>query len=99
MAAEVVWLDQAIDDLSDILEFISAESPKSAAKYIAGLRESCERLRDFPQSSRVYNGAYRCLVFRNHLVFHRYDSEAGIVSIAMIVDAMRDVDRLFEALN
>ena len=59
MPAEIVWLDQAIDDLSAILEFISVESPKSAAKYVAGLRKSCERLRDFPLSSRVYNEAYR----------------------------------------
>ena len=48
MPVEVVWLDQALDDLSAILDFISTESPKAAAKYVAGLRKGCERLRDFP---------------------------------------------------
>ena len=70
------------------------ESPKSANKYVEGLKKRCERLRDFPLSNRAYNGKYRCLVFRNHLVLHRYDSEAEIVTIVTIIDARRDIDRL-----
>jgi toxin ParE1/3/4 len=96
MPAEIVWLDQALDDLESILDYISAESPRAAARYVTDLEKSCERLRDLPMSARVYNDRYRSLVFRNHLVFHWYDAAANVVSIAMVIDARRDLDRILE---
>jgi toxin ParE1/3/4 len=96
MPAEVVWLDQALDDLDSILSYISKDSPKAALRYGADLEKSCERLRDFPMSGRAYKNRHRCLVFRNHLVFHRYDVEANILFITMIIDARRDLDRILE---
>jgi plasmid stabilization system protein ParE len=48
MQAETVWLDQALDDLKEILEYISADSPQAAARYVRELQEICQRLRDFP---------------------------------------------------
>lgn len=94
MPAEIEWLDQALDDLDSILDYISNESPKAALKYGADLEKSCLRLRDFPMSGRAYRDGFRCLVFRNHLVFHRYDAAGNIVFITMIIDARRDVDRI-----
>jgi plasmid stabilization system protein ParE len=94
MPAETVWLDQALDDLDSILDYISNDSPKAALRYGADLEKSCQRLRDFPMSGGAYKAGHRCLVFRNHLVFHRYDPAANTVSITMIIDARRDVDRI-----
>jgi plasmid stabilization system protein ParE len=48
MAADIHWLDQAQDDLEEILRFISTESPKAAAKYVAAIREAAARLAEFP---------------------------------------------------
>jgi addiction module RelE/StbE family toxin len=94
MQAETVWLDQALDDLKEILEYISADSPQAAARYVRELQESCQRLRDFPLSGRAYANGYRCLVFRNHLVLHRFDAKSETVSFVRVVDARRDIDRL-----
>jgi toxin ParE1/3/4 len=94
MPAEIVWLDQALDDLDSILDYISNDSPKAALRYGADLEKSCQRLGDFPMSGRAFKDRYRCLVFRNHLVFHRYDAAANIVFITMIIDARRDLDRI-----
>jgi plasmid stabilization system protein ParE len=83
MGAEILWLDQAKDDLREILDYIAAENPPAAERYVAELYAACGRLATFPMSARRYNDEFRVLVFRNHLVFHQYDEAAGIVSIVM----------------
>lgn len=37
MAVEVIWLDQAKDDLREILDFIAKDNPGAAANYVAGI--------------------------------------------------------------
>ena len=96
MVAEVVWLEQAKDDLRQILDFIAAENSSAADKYVAELRLSCERLTQFPLSGRRYNDEFRVLTFRNHLVFYWYDDATKIVSIAMVIDGRRDLYKLFD---
>jgi toxin ParE1/3/4 len=96
MAAEVRWLDQAKDDLREILDYIAVENPRAAERYVSELQAACERLAPFPMSGRLYNDQFRVLVFRNHLVFHRYDESAGIVSVVMVIDGRRDLTRFFE---
>lgn len=96
MAAEVRWLDQAKDDLREILDYITAENPRAAERYVSELQAACERLTPFPLSGRFYNEQFRVLVFRNHLVFHQYDKVAGMVSVVMVIDGRRDLTRLFE---
>ena len=48
MAAEVRWLDQAKDDLREILDYIAVEDPRAAERYISELQAACERLAPFP---------------------------------------------------
>ena len=67
--ADIVWLDQAKDDLREILQFIAGENPGAAKKHVEGISESCRRLADFPLSGRQCDADYRSIVFRNHLVF------------------------------
>ncbi|NGO54768.1 type II toxin-antitoxin system RelE/ParE family toxin [Allomesorhizobium camelthorni] len=96
MAAEVRWLDQAKDDLGEILDYIAAENPQAGGRYVAGLYAACDRLATFPMSGRRFNDEFRVLIFRNHLVFHQYDEAADIVSIVMVLDGRRDLSRFFE---
>ena len=95
MAVEVRWLDQARDDLGDILDYIAAENPAAAERYVTELYAACARLASLPQSGRRYNDAFRVLIFRNHLIFHHYDEAAGIV-VVMVLDGRRDLSTLFE---
>ena len=96
MAAEVRWLDQAKDDLREILDYIAVENPYAAERYISELQAACERLAPFPLSGRRYNDQFRVLAFRHHLVFHLYDEAAGVVSVVMVIDERRDLTKLFE---
>ena len=91
MAAEVRWLDQAKDDLREILDYIAVEDPRAAKAYLEDIIGACDRLRSFPASGRKYDSRYRVLVVRNHLVVSQQDADAASVSIVAIIDGRRDV--------
>jgi plasmid stabilization system protein ParE len=99
MAVEIVWLDQAKDDLRKLLEFIAEENPAAAANYVAGIRQACIKLADFPESGSRHDSKFRRIVFRNHLVFYRQDIENGTVSVVAIIDGRRDLATLFPGEN
>jgi plasmid stabilization system protein ParE len=99
MAVEIVWLDQAKDDLREILDFIANENPTAAANYVAGIAEACKKLADFPEFGLRYNSKFRRLVFRNHLVFYHHDETAHTVFIASVIDGRRDLKGLFPDEN
>jgi plasmid stabilization system protein ParE len=95
MAARVIFLDQAKDDIRSLLEYIEARSPRAANSYVAGLHEVCRKLADFPSSGRPFADRYRVAVFRNHLIFYRWESEVDLVLIVMVEDGRRDdIERL-----
>jgi len=98
MAAEVVWLDDAKDDLLSILEFISRDKPKAAAAYVGAISQQCHILADFPESGPAYDSSYRALVVEKHIVLYRYDRQADTVLIAAVVHGRRDIARIVAKL-
>ena len=92
--AKAIWLDDAKDDVRAILEYMDAENPAAAAKYVAGIADACGTLADFPHSGRRYNPEFRRLVFRNHSIFYRVAEEADEVRIAAVIDGRRDIAAL-----
>jgi plasmid stabilization system protein ParE len=99
MAADIHWLDQAQDDLEEILRFISTESPKAAAKYVAAIREAAARLAEFPQSGRAYDAKRRVLVVRNHFIFYRFDATDNEIVIVGLIDGRRDLEKILDLLG
>lgn len=71
--ADIIWRSRAVRHLNAISEYLRQRNPSAAKKYIAGLHDSCLLLKDFPETGRRYDDRYRVLVFRNHLIFYRYD--------------------------
>ena len=98
MAVEIVWLDQAKDDLRSILEHISRENPRAATRYVEAIASNCERLADFPESGRRFDAVYRVLPVQKHLVFYRHDAGAGTVVIVIVIHGRRDVESLISNL-
>lgn len=94
MPAEIIWLDEAKDDVREILEYIAIENPHAANRYVSGLAEACQKLADFPLSGRRYDEGFRCLVLRNHLIFYDFDDVSDRVHIAAVIDGRRDVEKL-----
>lgn len=94
MAAKIVWLDQAEDDLFALFSYLYPRNPAATMKYIADVRLAIERLGDFPLLGRVYDDRYRLIVKRNHLIFYRYDELRHAIIIARIIDSRRDVPKV-----
>lgn len=55
MAFELIFLDQARNDLRDLFNHLYLLSPRAAISYVNGLEKACERLRTFPRSGRQYD--------------------------------------------
>lgn len=96
---EVVWRNRATRHLQQIYQYILVRNPSAAEKYASELQAACQALEQFPERAPRYNRRYRTLVFRNHLVFYRYDRQNARVYIAAIIDARQDVDRIARGLD
>ena len=64
MAAKVVWLDQAKDDLRAILDYLHPHNPRAALDYVFEVEQSCSKLADFPLQGRKYDERYRAIITR-----------------------------------
>lgn len=98
MPAELVWLDEALDDLQAISDYISKDSPRAATRYTEAIATACAKLAEFPESGRRYGERYRALAVRNHMVFYSYDKEIRMVSITAIFHGRRNIEALLEKL-
>lgn len=50
---KIVWTDDAIQDLEEIFNYISKDSPISAKRLIERLLQKVEMLQDFPKLGRM----------------------------------------------
>ena len=53
MPIRLYWTRQSRDDLRAIRDFIARDAPRTASAYIRRLRQSVERLREFPYSGQI----------------------------------------------
>jgi len=94
MAAEVVWLDQARDDLCELLDFLHPSNPTAALRYVDELEHACEGLADFPMQGWQYDERYRAVVVRNHLIFYRFEHSQNKIVVVAVIDGRRDLTRI-----
>ena len=94
MAAELIILPAALKDLAEIDEFIGADDPTAADRYLASLKQKFEHLAMFPHLGRNYDQTYRYVVARSHLIFYSYDRQRNSITIANVVHSARDISDL-----
>ena len=97
--AKVSWREQALADLDLISEYIAAESPASALRYIQEVRTAARKLNDFPEVGRVYAASYRVLVVRHHLLLYRIMNDDRDVVIVNVLDSRRDPEAILLDLD
>ncbi len=51
--AEVIWTRPALDDLKDIVEYISRDSKVYAERFATRVMEAAKRVEEFPYSGRL----------------------------------------------
>lgn len=96
MAADIVWLDQAKDDILELINYLFPTPPAAALDYIDEPEHACSRLADYPLQGWQYNDRYRALVVRHHLIFYRYEYDENKVVVVAVIDGRRDLSRILQ---
>jgi addiction module RelE/StbE family toxin len=53
MSNRIYWTRQSQEDLRQVRAFISRDAPATASAFVRRLRESVNRLKEFPESGQV----------------------------------------------
>lgn len=79
MPSRIYWTRQSRDDLREVRAFISRDAPATASAFVRRMRESVNRLKDFPESGQVVpelgREDIRELLRGNYRVIYRVSQE------------------------
>jgi toxin ParE1/3/4 len=93
MAYDLVWSPIALDDLHDIVRFITRDNPNRAMSFGYELISQTERLREFPEFGRVVpeykNPIIREIIFRPYRIVYRTNHEKKRCEIARVWHSAR----------
>ena len=95
----VYWSQTAKDDLSEIIEYISNDSPQTALKILESLERQTNDLCRFPKRGRIIPELkkhniikYRELIHAPWRVFYKIEERK--VYILALIDGRRNIDDL-----
>lgn len=92
--AQIAWSNRAIEDLKEIVEYISRDSKAYAQSFALQIREKVDRLGIFPESGPVIpedrSGSIRQITIGNYRVLYRH-SKADVI-IVTIVHGARNIE-------
>ena len=103
MIYKVDFSEQAADDLSEIIRYISEElyNPQAAERFYSEVNENRGLLREHPYMFPLYHDeklsteGIHSVVIGNFLMFYIVDDEKSIVSIVRILYGRRDISSVF----
>ncbi len=77
--AQVIWTEPALNDLSDIAEYIALSNPIAAQQFVPLTFEKVQRLELFPESGRIppelENFSYREIIVNPCRIFYKIQNE------------------------
>lgn len=83
--ADVVWSDQALQDLEAIHAYIAADKPLAAVAFARTLYEAGDSLQHFPRRGRPSPNRTRELTaVWPYLIRYRFDEDQDLVTILTI---------------
>lgn len=96
------YLPIAKQDMTEIAKYIShtLSNPAAAENLANEMIESADRLADFPYSNPVHitpkplKHEYRKLTVRNYIVFYWVNEDEKTITIARVIYARRDYEKL-----
>lgn len=93
MACEIVWTQDALLDLGDILAYIADDSFEIALRVMDDITQSVTRLEDFPHSghplSEIPKSPYREVLVYSYRVIYRLESET--IYVHMVIHGAREL--------
>ena len=96
--SEIIWSDEALQDLDLIHTFLAEKSFRAAQDIIFNIIERTRQLKSFPQSGQIQEAftktefQYHYIVEGNYKIIYRL-SETGII-INAVFDTRRDPEKL-----
>ena len=89
---ELIFDRRAEFDLEEIGDYIAKDNPARAVSFIREVREHCERLMRFPETSPrrpEFGPDVRLSVFRRYLIFYIVD--ADVLRIRRVIHGARNL--------
>ena len=103
MAFQIIWSEQARDDLQSIVLFIAQDNPTVAESFGYRLMSKVDVLAQFPQIGRVVpeenDETIREIILRPYRIIYRVIPEKQIVAIVRIWHGARGEPDLPSRLN
>ena len=103
MAFQIVWSEQARDDLHSIVLFIAQDNPSVAESFGYQLMSKVDVLAQFPQFGRVVpeenDETIREIIFRPYRIIYKVLTEKQTVAIARIWHGARGEPEIPGQLN
>lgn len=95
MACRIVWSQQAVEDLKQIVRFIALDDANAAAKLAARILSHLERAAELPFSNRAVpekaEEAIREIILRPYRIIYQTDERRDAIHILRIWHAARGV--------
>ena len=97
---QVVWSDEALNDLETIYDFIAEDSQPAAQRIVESILSRSRQLESFPESGarqqaiKSNNKEYRYLIEGNYKVIYSYQPKSQTVHITVIFDTRYDPEKL-----
>ncbi|MER9295417.1 type II toxin-antitoxin system RelE/ParE family toxin [Mesorhizobium sp. M0621] len=96
----VIFAPAAAQDVEEIGDYILAENPAAARRFIAALRERCGRIANAPRGGvpqlSLWPGL-RSIAFQRYVIF--YTADGDDVRIERILHGARDIPAILEGRN
>jgi plasmid stabilization system protein ParE len=103
MAFQIIWSEQARDDLQSIVLFIAQDNPVVAESFGYRLMSKVDVLAQFPQIGRVVpeenDDTVRELILRPYRIIYKVLAEKEVVAIARIWHGARGEPEIPGRLN
>ncbi|MGR6430588.1 type II toxin-antitoxin system RelE/ParE family toxin [Rhizobium sp. PAMB 3182] len=93
----VSFAPAAVQDVEEVGDYIYAENPTAAIRFITELRMRCERIADAPEAGRPrpeLSSELRSVPFRRYLIFYSLTKDA--VRIERVLHGSRDIYAIFD---
>jgi len=95
--AKIVWTEEAVRWMKEILDYIAVENPDAAHKVVAGIYDRVQVLQEFPEIGSIYRrdsaGTIRILLYGHYRIAYFVKSVSAVEILGIFHGAM-NIDRL-----
>lgn len=88
--------DEAIQDLDDIVTYLSSFSLNAGNRFLDAFEQKCETLARLPRIGKIYYNLQpdlRGLTIDNHIIFYRIVEDN--IEVIRVVSGRRDLEKIF----